>query len=123
MLQRYFNWRERSLHSRNDNRRSLPFDWGLEHLGLDPTVDGTRTLQAFADAALANSEQFFAYTPSREYDLADGVVSFKSGAPSLYSENNTVYARFFEGGKDTAMVILPQWNCSWDGQQIGRAHV
>ena len=34
MLRNYIERRERLLYGRDNNRRSLPFEWGLEHLGV-----------------------------------------------------------------------------------------
>ena len=45
-----------------------------------------------------------------------GILKFPSAIETPYSENNTVYGRVFDAGRDLAVVVLPQWNCKWDGQ-------
>ena len=70
MLRRYIEQREQFLHGRDNNRKSLPFEWGAEHLGIHANgnasaavhdyvsqrLDGQRRLLFMrADCAITNS--------------------------------------------------------------------
>ena len=116
MLQRFIENRERAHHARDNNRRSLPFEWGLEHVGLPSSPDPERLLEEYARQALADSKAFYEYTPTSEYRFDGHVLEFPSYVETPYEANNRVYGRFFEAAKDFAVVVLPQWNCKWDGQ-------
>src|SRR5580658_6527525 len=76
-------WLEREIrryeHRRwtvDDNRRVLPFDWGLEHIGGSPESDEPRAfLHRFSDQTIAHSDAVFATEPATDYRLeaeADG---------------------------------------------------
>ena len=116
MLRRYIEGRERLFHGRDNNRRSLPFEWGAEHVGLPATGNVEASLRDFVSYALLDSASFYSYTTTEDYDFDGHILKFPSPIETPYPENNTVWGRFFEGGKDLAMVVLPQWNCKWDGQ-------
>jgi len=117
MFRRLIENRERAHHARDNNRRVLPFEWGLEHIGIAPTADPESALRHYADRALADSVSFYAYEPTNDYRFDDNVLTFPSYVETPYPENNTVYGRFFDGrNRKLAMVVLPQWNCKWDGQ-------
>ena len=56
-----------------------------------------------------------AETVYRVKDEFDGeILKFPSALETPYPENNTVYGRVFESGRDLAVVVLPQWNSKWD---------
>jgi dienelactone hydrolase len=61
---------------------------------------------------VANSDEFFAYEPRRDYRLDDSgqLLRFTSAVESPYPCNNTVLARWFPARGRRAMVVLPQWN-------------
>ncbi len=107
---------ERSLYARDTNRRSLPFEWGSEHVGLPASGDEYAALREFAARATANSDEFFACAPGGQWELDGDLLRFPSALETPYPENNTVWGRFFEGEKDLAVVVLPQWNCPWNSQ-------
>jgi hypothetical protein len=115
MLRRYIENRERFLHGRDDNRRSAPFEWGTEHLGIHPNGNSA-ALRDYVSNALLDSDAFYAYQPTSSYDFDGNLLKFPSAVETPYLENNTVWGRFFEAGKDLAVVVLPQWNCKWEGQ-------
>jgi pimeloyl-ACP methyl ester carboxylesterase len=115
MLRKYVDSRERYYHGRDMRRQTLPFEWGLEHLGLETAGDPQAALLAFARNALIHSESFFRCEPAADYDYDGQNLKFQSAVVTPYPENNTVWGRMFEGGKDLAVVVLPQWNCDWDG--------
>lgn len=117
MLRRFIESRERAHHAQDSNRRSLPFEWGLEHVGLPATPDPRSALLAYSQEAVADSDAFYSYTPTSQYEFDGHVLRFPSYVVTPYEANNTVYGRYFEAaGKGLAVVVLPQWNCKWDGQ-------
>jgi hypothetical protein len=63
-----------------------------------------------------DSAAFYAYEPTADYDFDGEILKFPSAVETPYPENNTVWGRFFDAGKDLAVVVLPQWNCKWEGQ-------
>jgi hypothetical protein len=116
MLRRFIENRERAHHARDNNRRPLPFEWGLEHVGLPASDNPESSLREYAAQAVGNSDAFYAYEPTSLYTFDGHVLTFPSFVTTPYEANNTVYGRYFESGKDLAVVVLPQWNCKWDGQ-------
>jgi hypothetical protein len=120
------NWFERRIRryehrrwSTDDNRRVQPFDWGLGHIGGDPDDrDPARYVRQYAAWAIENSREWFATTPADDYRLdTDNVLTFTSGLRSLWPENDIVHAQLFPGrSKDAAVLVLPNWNAKWHGQ-------
>jgi hypothetical protein len=110
MLRKYIESRERHFYGRDRSRRSLPFAWGTDLLGIQPD-----SLHEFAADALNNSDKFFSYQPTSDYRLDGEVLTFPSAAQTGYEENNTVWGRVFQASGDQAVIVLPQWNCDWDG--------
>jgi len=131
----------------DDNRRVMPFDWGLEHIGGDPgNPDPASYVREYSRWAIENSREWFAAPPAPDYVLdAENVLTFTSSIRSAWPENNTVCAQFFPagfgGGKNgvrrhaaaeaaprytsgigmgkgrAAVVLLPNWNAKWHGQR------
>src|SRR5678815_1377599 len=87
MLQRFIEYRERAHHAQDSNRRSLPFEWGLEHLNLPPAADPESSLEQYARGALANSDSFYAYEPTSQYDFDGHVLRFPSYIETPYEAN------------------------------------
>ena len=114
MLRNYIERRERALHGRDNNRKSLPFEWGAEYIA--PSI----SFREFSDRAVAESASFYAYEHTDAYHLKGDLLWFPSAVQTPYKENNTVWGRFFDAGKDLAVVVLPQWNCQWDDVGICR---
>src|SRR3984957_14617876 len=130
------HWLERKIrryeHRRwttDDNRRVQPFDWGLEHIGGDPADPNPGDfVRNYAKRAIENSTEWFAATPATDYHLdAGNVLTFTSSIESPWPENNTVHARLwpastnrrrppFKAKKGTAVLVLPNWNAKWHGQ-------
>ena len=108
----HFRW------THDDNRRVLPFEWGLEHIGgrvNEPDPRGF--LHSWAEHTLAHSDEWFGTEPADDYRLTDGVLNFTSAVRSPWQENNLVHARFFPAkNSGPAVVVLPNWNAGWDGQ-------
>ena len=106
------------------NRRTLPFAWGLEHIGGSPNGPDPRAfLDRFVDETIAHSDGWFAATPATDYSLRDNVLTFTSQIVSPWSENNTVYGQVFPARRSPnhtrgpAVVVLAQWNARWEEQQ------
>ena len=126
MLSWAFHRWEHSLANRTNDRVVRPFDWGRDWLADEPSslpADESRALDAYADWALANSDEFFASTPAQSYDLdAAGHLTFESQRTTPHPENNVVHARLYraEGPQQRAVVVLPQWNAD-PGGHVGLA--
>jgi hypothetical protein len=101
------------------NRRTLPFGWGLEHIGGDAGDRNPREfLDRFVSQTIAHSDEWFAATPAEDYELKDNVLTFTSQLVSPWPENNRVHAQFFPvSGSRAAVVVLAQWNARWEEQQ------
>lgn len=116
MFRHYIERRERFFHGRNNNRVSLPFEWGLDHLDLQPNENPETSLRDFVSNALLNSPSFYECSSTDCYDFDGEILRFPSAIETPYIENNTVWGRFFEAEKNLAVVVLPQWNANWDSQ-------
>lgn len=120
------HWFERQIRqyehrrwSTDDNRRVQPFDWGLEHIGGNPgDPNPAAFVRNYARWAIENSHEWFATTPAEDYRLdAENVLSFTSSMQTHWPENDTVHARLFPGrNKNAAVLVLPNWNAKWHGQ-------
>ena len=78
------------------NRRTLPFAWGLEHIGGDPKeADPRGFLERFVEHTLEHSDEWYAVTPADDYLLADDVLTFTSAIESPWPGNNRVHAQVF----------------------------
>jgi len=96
MLRRFIESRERAHHAQDSNRHSLPFEWSLEHVGLPATQDPRTALLAYSQKAVADSDAFYSYTPTSQYEFDGHVLRFPSYVVTPYEANNTVYGRYFE---------------------------
>jgi hypothetical protein len=112
----------------DDNRRVQPFHWGLEHLGgASQDLDPRTFLRDYARWAIDSSNDWYSTAPASDYRLdAENVLTFTSSIESPWPENNTVYARLWpashsrkppiKAAKGTAVLVLPNWNAKWHGQ-------
>lgn len=116
---------EHARWTRDDNRRVLPFEWGLEHIGGRADEPDPRAFLAkWVPETITHSDEWFRTSPADDYKLAppnaidrEPILTFTSEIESPWKENNTVYARFFQARKSgPAVVLLPNWNAKWDGQ-------
>src|SRR5262245_13874767 len=114
MLRNYIERRERQFHGRDNNRKSLPFEWGVEHLGLDPNGNPEANLREYVTRTLLDSPSFYESPPIETYEFDGHILTFPSAVETPYPENNTVWGRFVEGGRDLGVVVLPQWNARWE---------
>lgn len=116
---RRMNAWETDLATRSTDRVVRPFDWGVEWCAGWPfrsdAADPAEKLRELNRTAIARSDEFFAYTPPRDFRQEGDTVRFTSPVDTPYSENNTVEARYFpakprwkRGRK--AVVVLPHFN-------------
>ena len=105
-------------------RRTLPFAWGVEHIGgsaRDPHPE--EFFDRYVADAVAQSDAWYAIEPATDYALAENVLTFSSAITSPWPENNRVHAQFFparrshNGTRGPAVVVLAQWNAKWHEQQ------
>lgn len=101
------------------NRRSLPFAWGLEHVGGEAGDANPRAfLDRWVPETVDQSDQWFAATPANDYALENNILTFTSQIASPWPANNRVHAQFFPGrSRRAAVVVLAQWNARWEEQQ------
>jgi hypothetical protein len=100
------------------NRRTLPFVWGLEHIGGAAKEPEPRAfLDRFVEETLANSDAWYSTGAAGDYELRDGVLTFTSAIESPWAVNNRVHAQFFQARHTgPAVVVLAQWNARWEEQ-------
>src|SRR3981081_2029495 len=81
----------------DDNRRVQPFDWGMEHVGGDPSNDDPASyVREYARHAIEHSAEWFATTPASDYVLdPENVLTFTSSIESPWRDNNVVHAQYF----------------------------
>jgi dienelactone hydrolase len=117
LWQNYMHRRERWYHQRDNNRRVLPFDWGLTHI-LDHVNgdDPRQVLQRHTERVMRTSDDFYALPQIRDYNLTGDQLTWTSAIETPSAENNVARGRFFpakaRNGKRSrkAVVVLPQWN-------------
>ncbi len=122
MLRNYIEGRERLWHSRDENRFARPFEWGLDHIGLANGSDPRLAMERFATESVANSDAFYRYAATEEYDFDGHTLKFPSAIETPHEANNTVWGRYFPGTSRLAVVVLPQWNAQWESH-IGLCRV
>ena len=122
--ERWIRARENELCFRATNRVVRRFDWGVEWAEGWPC---TQRVPKNGDTpedyvvklnrlALRDSDDFFAYTPPRDFQLRDGMLRFTSPVATPYPENNIVHGQWFPApGSKKAVVLLPHWNAPADG--------
>ncbi len=105
-------------------RRTLPFAWGVEHIGGDANDPNPRAFfDVYIADAIAHSDDWYAVAPAPDYALVDDVLTFTSAIASPWAENNCVHGQLFparssrNGTRGPAVVVLAQWNARWEEQQ------
>src|SRR5580700_606131 len=101
------------------NRRTLPFAWGLDHIGgaaKEPDPPGF--LDRFVEHTLVHSDEWYEAGRAEDYALdEDNVLTFTSALESPWPENNRVHAQVFRARQTgPAVVVLAQWNARWEEQ-------
>jgi hypothetical protein len=117
VLPRIFHSWELKLSKRDTNRKVRPFKWGLDFItDAPPEEDPKSFLLDFARRAVADSDQYHAYSPVNDYKLDGRHLSFSSPLPSRYPKNNTVHGMFFPtDSRGRVVLVLPQWNADAQG--------
>jgi hypothetical protein len=116
----FHNW-ERRLASISTDRVARPFEWGADWLTGEPVPAGEprAALQAWGEAALDRSDDFYRVEPARDYALRGDVLTFTSAIHTPHPDNNVVRCRYFPDqspkGRRRAVVVLPQWNSDAEG--------
>jgi hypothetical protein len=112
-----------------------PFDWGTEFLDTRTSTGSTNgsnghakdVIFRFNEQAISESHEFFALKTEPVFSLEGEWLTFESAVTTPFSENNTVYARYFPAGgrngfsngsrvnevaraRGRAVVVLPHWN-------------
>src|SRR5579863_2038338 len=118
LLERKIRRYEHMRWAQEPNRRTLPFAWGLEHIGGSANESDPRGfLEQFVEHTLAHSDEWYANGPATDYSLDNGVLTFTSAIESPWPENNLVHAQFFQARHTgPAVVVLAQWNSRWEEQ-------
>jgi hypothetical protein len=109
---------EYKLATRDTNRVVREFEWGLEWVSAEAANGDARArLRAFAEQALAHSDDFYACPPRRDFCLIDNHLTFTSAVSTPHPENNCVHADYFpaRNHRGRAVVVLPQWNADARG--------
>jgi len=115
---RWIRWWETRLATRDTNRVTRPFEWGLEWLeGIPDHEDPASGVRRYVHQAIADSVRFFGLRPPEDYRLDGKLLRFTSPLASPYPQNNLVHADLFPSPKDRgrAVLVLPQWNAGADG--------
>ena len=130
--ERWIREREKELCFRATNRVVREFEWGIEWAQGWPCAqkfpkngDAPEDYVAKLNRlALDDSDEFFGYTPPRDFHLEGGILRFTSPVRTPYAENNIVHAQWFpakpaSNGKKSslkrAVVLLPHWNAPVEG--------
>ncbi len=107
-----------------DQRRRLPFDWGLEHVGGPENATAPQEwLRNWTPRTIAGSDEWFDGTRAEDYEVAKGkdgdwVIRYSSAVRSPWAKNNQVYGRMFRARRGgPAVVVAPQWNAK-QGEQV-----
>ncbi|MBI4463922.1 MAG: abhydrolase domain-containing 18 [Acidobacteria bacterium] len=102
-------------------RRTVrPFEWGLEWIegwpcstrvcddGLEPSI----YLDQLNQAAVEQSDEFFAYRTPSDFRLTGHLLRFTSPVSTPHPENNLAHAQWFpvSGQTRKAVIVLPHWN-------------
>ena len=111
---------ERRYHARDiDQRTRHPFEWGLEHLGLDGAGGNElEVIRGLNRRIQVESDHFFRpeAVGADVFTVRDGAdggkrLEFPSGLVTPYQVNNTVRGRYYRAGRgDRAVIVSPQWN-------------
>ena len=114
----YKNWMhrwERQLTLRDSNRRTHPFDWGLDWLDPDfpvsPADSPKEIIGNYSSWILENSWTWFT-PPAMTGEKFDGrVLTFQTPTPGPVEENNLARCRFYPArNSNSAVIVVPQWN-------------
>jgi len=100
---------ERRLASRDKDRVTRPFEWGLDWLDCDdPVADSYRYVSEYSRDWAARSEEFFEGSHPSDFEFDGNSLMFTSPLVSHHPENNRVYAEYFP---HLARAAAPCWFC------------
>jgi dienelactone hydrolase len=143
VISTFFHAWERRLVAATTDRVVRPFEWGVDWIPPNGSMEPVDRLRHWIDAAMSDTTAFFDAPPTRDYRFVDaapgqqargeaGTLCFPSAVTTRHAENNTVYARWFPAMRDAssglsgprgrAVLVLPQWN-SDAGGHIGLSQV
>ena len=91
MLSRFFFHWEQQLSRRDTNRKTRPFEWGLEFVpGGKPADNPKNYLLGFAKQAVATSDSYHSYKPVSDWRLAGLLMSLlnTNDPTQLFSVND-----------------------------------
>ncbi len=114
----YRNWMhgwERRLTLADTNRKSFPFEWGLEWLDpswIDSSLESPLDIILnYSSLILGDTEAWFSPPRMEEENYQDNVLTFRTPTPGPVAENNVVRCRFYPSRNSrTAVIVVPQWN-------------
>jgi dienelactone hydrolase len=114
----FYHW-EKWLSQQDTNRKVRAFDWGLDFVPGDSTVeDPRRYMLEYARKAVAESDRYHSYSPVNDAILEGRHLTFSSPLHGIYKKNNTVHAFHFPVQSDGRVVlVIPQWNSDVQGHQ------
>ena len=101
-----------------EQRRRLPFAWGLEHIGGDADDPHPRAfLDRFVGDAISHERRWYASTPAPDYALKDNILTFTSQiAIAVAGKQSRLRPAFSRAKKDA-----PRWSCWRNGTRDGRS--
>jgi dienelactone hydrolase len=118
MLRSLMHRWEIKLSKADTNRKTLPFEWGLEFLnhGSYQSTEPLAELLRFNDDYIQRSDEFFDPGNTPQFQVSRNRLIFPSSIQSPYPENNTASCTIFypEKPNGAAVVVVPQWNASGD---------
>ncbi len=116
----YMERKEDRLASVTTDRIVREFEWGLEwtpgwpHAGECGPAYGNPAalLKNLNEAAIRDSDAFFAYRTPSDFQFKDNLLQFTSAAASPYPENNIVRGQWFPASRHNrrAILMLPHFN-------------
>ncbi len=113
MLNAFIQWQEERLARAEDRHRRIePLAFGPEFLGLDPQTDNSlAAIEQFCQRQWANTSDFFAPTPNRDFQFDGQSLTFITPTEEEFRENRTVHCHVYEASKPgRAVLIIPHWN-------------
>jgi hypothetical protein len=117
--QRMDAWEGRLL-AVTTNRMVRPFEWGLKWTERWPCAsqfprDGHSPeayLGTLSRLAAQDGDEFFGYTPPRDFRLKKNLLQFTSAVETPHPENCVAHAQWFPARNRNrkAVIVLPHWN-------------
>ena len=95
VIARVFHKWERRLASVATDRVARPFEWGTDWLADEalPSGEARLALQAWGEATIGRSDEFYRVRPAGDYALDGDGLTFTSAVHTPHPDNNVVRAR------------------------------